>query len=79
MTSWQPSVAKFLPMNDKKSPEEMLGESLREIGVLVVVFYGLSAFLKLEGLGWRELVGAALATMAGVVLWLIGTNLELKE
>lgn len=57
----------------------MLGESLREMGILMIVFYGLSSLVKVAGLTWQELLGAVVGLLTGCSLWAIGANLEIKE
>lgn len=63
----------------KRTLEEMLGESLREAGVLMVVFYGLSILVKVGGVALEEVLQALVAILAGLSLWLIGAHKELEE
>ena len=57
----------------------MLGESLREAGVLVVVFHGLSLLLPQDrGVSSASIAGAAISLMVGVVLWWYGAVFELE-
>ena len=63
----------------KRTLEEMLGESLREAGVLMVVFYGLSVLVRVGGVALEEVLQALVALLAGAALWLIGAHEELEE
>jgi hypothetical protein len=61
----------------KRTLEEMIGESLREMEALVTVFYGLSTFIELGGVSPKRIVGGAMAFLIGLALWLIGAQEEL--
>jgi threonine/homoserine efflux transporter RhtA len=60
-----------------RTPAVMFGESLREAGVLVVVFYGLSVLLP-EGKspGMVDIAGAVISFVFGVLLWWYGVVFE---
>lgn len=67
-------------MSDRKRTlEEMFGESLREMEILVIVFYGLSALIEPGGVSSENILSAAPGILDGVALWLIGAHRELKE
>ena len=51
-------------MINNRSNEEMLGEVLREIGVLIVVFFPFDEWITFRGLTWRFTLGSvALSAM----------------
>ena len=57
----------------------MLGESLREAGVLVVVFHGLSVLIPQgKGLGAAAIAGGGISLALGLLLWWYGVRLELE-
>jgi threonine/homoserine efflux transporter RhtA len=57
----------------------MLGESLREAGVLVVVFHGVSVLIPQgKSVGAVEIAGAVISVVSGVLLWWYGAILELE-
>lgn len=53
-------------MTERKSPEELLGEVLREIGVLVVVFFPFDEWITFHALTWRFVTGSAV--MSGLFI-----------
>ncbi len=57
---------------------EMTGEALREVGVLVVVFYGLGVLLPTHpgGPTVGEILGALASLAIGVFLWWQGVLLS---
>ena len=62
-----------------KQPSEMVGDSLREAGVLVVVFHGLTVLIPQgRGLGVADYVGAVAGIVLGLVLWWYGATIELE-
>ncbi len=62
-----------------KSAAVMLGESLREAGVLVVVFHGFGLLLPQDrGVSSASVAGAAISLVVGVVLWGYGAVFELE-
>ena len=62
-----------------KTAAVMIGESLREAGVLVVVFHGLSALVPQgRSLSAGDVAGAVISFALGVVLWWYGAILELR-
>ena len=63
----------------KRTLEEMVGESLRETGVLVVVFYGLSTLIEPGGVSAKSIVGGVIGMLIGLALWLVGAHHELAE
>ncbi|PYP33839.1 MAG: hypothetical protein DMD47_00375 [Gemmatimonadetes bacterium] len=57
----------------------MMGESLREAGVLVVVFHGLSVLIPQgKGVGIANVVGAVITLLLGILLWWYGATFELE-
>ena len=63
-----------------KTPAVMMGESLREAGVLVVVFHGLSVLIpQSRGVGMADVAGAVISLALGILLWWYGAILELGE
>jgi len=62
-----------------KTPAVMVGESLREAGVLVVVFHGLSVLIPQgRGVSLADVAGAMMSLGLGVALWWYGAMLELE-
>jgi hypothetical protein len=59
-------------LSDKKSNEEMLGEVLREIGVLIVVFFPFDEWITFHELTWKFALGSVLMSAAFVAagMWL---------
>jgi len=58
----------------------MFGESLREAGVLAVVFHGLSVLIPQgRSLGAAATIGAGISLVLGVLLWWYGAILELED
>ncbi len=59
-------------MSERKSNEEMLGEVLREIGVLIVVFFPFDEWITFHALTWKFVGGSILASAAFIVagMWL---------
>ena len=57
---------------EKKSVEEMLGEALRDIGILVIVFFPLDQWVANKSMTWQWATGSALvsagAITAGIIL-----------
>jgi hypothetical protein len=67
-------------MPDTRAGRRMFSESLREAGVLILVFYGLGALLpQARPIGVQELVGAVLGGTLGIMMWLQGVRLGLEE
>jgi len=57
----------------------MMGESLREAGVLVVVFHGLRVLIPQgKGVGIANVVGAVITLLLGILLWWYGATFELE-
>ena len=63
-------------MSEKKFTDEMIGESLREAGTLVIVFAPLYVIFEHSTASWITLVSAL---MVGVVLLLLGIQVERKR
>jgi hypothetical protein len=61
----------------RRSVAEMGGEFLRETGVLVLVFYGLTSMLS--GAHESRLLSAAAGTTLGLSSWLLGVRVERKR
>jgi hypothetical protein len=59
-------------MSDSRSNEEMLGEVLREIGVLVVVFFPFDEWIELHTLKWGFVLGSVSLSAACIIcgMWL---------
>jgi len=57
----------------KKSNEEMLGEVLRDIGILIVVFFPFDEWLTFHQLTWRFVAGSTGLSAVAVAL---GMTLE---
>ena len=59
-------------MADRKSNEEMLGEVLRDIGVLIVVFFPFDEWITFHELTWKFAIGSILTSAAFIVagMWL---------
>lgn len=57
---------------DKKSTAEMLGEVLREIGVLIAVFFPFDEWITFHALTWKFVSGSVLASAGFVAMgiWL---------
>jgi hypothetical protein len=55
----------------------MLGEFLRETGVLVLVFYGLAALLSGEPKG--RPIAALISSSVGLFLWCAGVVMERRR
>jgi hypothetical protein len=57
---------------EKKSVEEMLGEALRDIGILVIVFFPLDQWVTNRTITWKWAAGSAVvsagALAAGIIL-----------
>jgi hypothetical protein len=52
---------------DRKSNEEMLGEVLREIGVLIAVFFPFDQWITFHELTWKFALASILTSAAFVV------------
>ena len=59
-------------MADRKSNEEMLGEVLRDIGVLIVVFFPFDEWITFHELSWKFALGSILTSAAFIIagMWL---------
>jgi len=57
---------------DRKSNEEMLGEVLRDIGVLIVVFFPFDEWITFHVLTWKFALGSIFTSAAFIVagMWL---------
>jgi len=57
---------------DKKSNEEMLGEVLRDIGVLIAVFFPFDEWITFHELTWKFALGSVRTSAAFIVpgMWL---------
>ncbi len=58
-------------MSEQKSNEEMLGEVLREIGVLIVVFFPFDEWLTFHKLTWKFVLGSVGLSAASIVFGMI--------
>ena len=67
---WRPRVI------DKHKAQRLLGETMRDIGILVFVFAPLDAFFQRERPGWLPL---ALVIGCGLLFIALGIMLEAKE
>lgn len=66
--------------DERRRVADMSGDALREAGVLVAVFYGLSALLPTHpGLGTGEVLGALASLAIGLFLWWQGVLLSRTE
>ena len=61
---------------DKRKAQQLLGETMRDIGILVFVFAPLDAFFQRERPGWFPL---ALVVACGLLFIGLGIMLEAKE
>ena len=59
-------------MSDNRSNEEMLGEVLREIGVLIVVFFTFDEWITLNTLTWKFVLISVSLSAACIIggMWL---------
>ena len=59
-------------MADRKSNEEMLGEVLREIGVLIVVFFPFDEWITFHVLTWKFVGGSVVLSAIAIAsgMWL---------
>lgn len=59
-------------MSEKKSNEEMLGEVLRDIGVLVVVFFPFDEWITFQTLTWKFVTGSVALSAAAIAggMWI---------
>ena len=59
-------------MSDNRSNEEMLGEVLREIGVLIVVFVPFDEWITLHTLTWKFVLLSVSLSAACIIggMWL---------
>ncbi len=59
-------------MSEKQSNEEMLGEVLREIGVLIVVFFPFDEWITFHSLTWAFMLGSVSLSAACIAsgMWL---------
>jgi hypothetical protein len=63
-------------MIDKRKAQRLLGETIRDIGILVFVFAPLDAFFQRERPGWFPL---AFVVACGLLFIAVGIMLEAKE
>jgi len=61
---------------DKHKARRLLGETMRDIGILVFVFAPLDAFFQKQRPGWGPL---AIVIAGGLLLIALGIMLETKE
>jgi hypothetical protein len=61
-----------LVLADRKSNEEMLGEVLRDIGVLIVVFFPFDEWITFHELTWKFALGSIFTSAAFIAagMWL---------
>jgi hypothetical protein len=59
-------------VNDRRDPAQLIGESLREVAVLAIVFFTLEAYFKGNFDWWSFIIVASLA----IVLFWRGVLLE---
>lgn len=59
-------------MSGNRSNEEMLGEALREIGVLIVVFFPFDEWITFRALTWGFMLGSVSLSAACIIsgMWL---------
>lgn len=59
-------------MSDNRSNEDMLGEVLREIGVLIVVFFPFDEWITFHALTWKFTLGSVLLSAVCIAsgMWL---------
>jgi len=59
-------------MSDNRSNEEMLGEVLREIGVLIVVFFPFDEWITFHALTWGFVLGSVSLSAVCIIcgMWL---------
>jgi hypothetical protein len=62
-------------VEERKDPEKLIGESLREVAVLMVVFFPLEAWLQNRATWYNILVAFALAG----ILYYRGVTLESRD
>jgi len=62
-------------MIDKRKAQRLLGETMRDIGILVLVFAPLDAFFQRERPGWFPL---AVLIASGLLFIALGIMLEAK-
>ncbi len=63
-------------MIDERKAQQLLGETMRDIGILVFVFAPLDAFFQRERPGWFPL---ALVVACGLLFIGLGIMLEAKQ
>ena len=63
-------------MIDKRKAQQLLGETMRDIGILVVGFAPLDAFFQRERPGWLPVV---FVVACGLLFIAVGIMLEAKE
>jgi len=67
-------------MRVSRAVGHLLGDALREAGVLVVVFYGLGALVPQGKLiGIQEVAGAMLSGALGLMIWWLGVRLGVED
>jgi hypothetical protein len=53
---------------EQKSNEEMLGEVLRDIGVLIVVFFPFDEWLTFHELTWKFVTGSVILSAVSIAM-----------
>ena len=63
-------------VSERRSNEEMLGEVLRDIGVLIVVFFPFDEWITFHTLTWKFVLGSILASAGFIAagMWLERTR-----
>ncbi|HET9320381.1 MAG TPA: hypothetical protein VFO27_11415 [Bryobacteraceae bacterium] len=59
-------------MSERKTSGEMLGEVLRDIGVLIFVFFPFDEWITFHALTWRFVLGSVIMAMGSIAvgIWL---------
>jgi hypothetical protein len=63
-------------VSERKSKAEMFGEVLREIGVLVVVFFPFDEWITFHALSWKFALGSVVlsAALRAAGMWVEATR-----